>query len=99
MTFEVGLEGWEKVFLNREGSGHFHTETLHQQKPGGWMDRCVPGIGEITQTQTPEQREARNVSYCSQQARKMLLENCVCFKEILPQVSVLRKTVRTKLEQ
>lgn len=62
------------------------------------MDRCVQGIEEITQTKTSEQREVRKVRHCTQQASRVLLENCVHFKEILPQVSVLRKILPTKFE-
>lgn len=76
---EIDLEGWEKIFLNRERSGRFHIETLYPQKPGGWMDRCVWGIEEITQTKTPEQKGVRNIRYLAQQAFRVLLENCVHF--------------------
>lgn len=66
-------------FLNREGSGRFHIETLYPQKPGGWMDRCVWGIEEIAQTKTPEQKGVRNIRHLAQQAFRVLLENCVHF--------------------
>lgn len=61
--FEVGLEGWENDFKNREGSGH---STYRQRSlESGWT-RVVKEQEKPTQIEAPGQGEAmRSVRYCT----------------------------------